>query len=253
MNEEEKYLFDLWGYLVIENAIPAETLARMNAWIDAQGQQDPTWRGQPENTKRTDLLTWGPDFLALLDHPRLLPMFKTILGSHMRFDHDYAIFLTPGGDGLFLHGGGAPYDASQYYHVIKDRIYSGLAVAVFTLNDVPLGAGGFACIPGSHKSNFRCPEDIALLQRPHPIVQQVSLKAGDCLLFTEALQHGTLPWKGPHTRRSLYMKYSPAHLRWGMHGYNPGDPAFEAIEPYLNETQRVLLDPPLVDGKRRVP
>ena len=48
------------------------------------------------------------------------------------------------------------------------------------------------------------------------------------------------------------MKYSPAHLRCGMHSYSPGSPAFEAIESSFNETQRVLLDPPLVDGKLRV-
>src|SRR5258708_6474059 len=146
MNEEERYLFDLQGYLVLENALDAETVARMNAELDARAVRDPKWLGQPGNDKLLDLLTWGPDFLALLDHPRLLPMLKAILGSHMRYDHDYAIFLQPGGAGLFLHGGGTPYDASQYYHVIKDRIYCGLAVAVYALTDVPAGAGGFACI-----------------------------------------------------------------------------------------------------------
>lgn len=255
MNEEERYLFDLNGYLVIEGALETERLARMNAWLDMQAEQEAKWRGQPGNDKLQNLLTWGPDFLALLDHPRLLPMLKAILGSHMRFDHDYAIFLQPGGEGLFLHGGGAPYDASQYYHVIKDRIYCGLVVTVYALNDVPPGAGGFACIPGSHKSNFRCPEDIARLQRPSPIVRQIPVKAGDCILFTEALQHGTLPWKGAHTRRSLYYKYSPAHLRWGPHSYaaEVDNPVYQVIAPYLNETQRILLDPPMVDGKRRVP
>jgi hypothetical protein len=255
MNEEERYLFDLNGYLVIEGAINAEVLDRMNGELDKRGETDSRWRGQPGNDKLLDLLTWGPDFLALLDHQRLLPMLKSILGSHLRFDHDYAIFLQPGGMGLFLHGGGTPYDASQYYHVIGERIYCGLVVAAYALTDVGPGCGGFACIPGSHKSSFRCPEDIALLQRESPIVRQVPVKAGDCILFTEALQHGTLPWTGPGTRRTLYMKYSPAHLRWGMHNYadDPNNSVRAAIEPYLNETQRILLDPPLVDGKRKVP
>ncbi len=255
MNEDERYLFDLNGYLVIEGALDVDTVRRMNRWIDSSAEKDSKWHGQPANDKLTDLLTWGPEFLSLLDQSRILPKLKSILGSHMRFDHDYAIFLQPGGAGLFLHGGGTPYDASQYYHVIKDRIYCGLAVAVYALTDVPQGAGGFACIPGSHKSNFKCPEDIALLKRDSPAVKQVPVKAGDCILFTEALQHGTLPWLGPGARRTLYMKYSPAHLRWGMHSYNaaPDNPTRNSIEPLLNDTQRVLLDPPLVDGKRRVP
>lgn len=255
MNEEEKYLFDLNGYLVIKGAIAPDAVARMNSYIDAQAEHTDAFKGQRGNDKLTDLFTWGPDFLALLDQPILLPMLKSILGSHMRFDHDYAILLQPGGDGLFLHGGATPYDASQYYHVHKDRIYCGLVVAAYALTDVPEGAGGYGCIPGSHKSNFKCPDDISLLHRDSPIVKQVPANAGDCILFTEALQHGTLPWKGPGPRRTLFMKYSPAHLRWGPHSYgaSPSNPVYTAIEPFLNPTQQVLLDPPLVDGKRRVP
>lgn len=255
MNEEEKYLFDLNGYMVIKNAIDADQVRRMNAVLDQKAETDARFEGQQGNDKLVDLFTWSPDFLSLLDNSLLLPKLKAILGSHMRFDHDYAIFLQPGGPGLFLHCGGTPYDAAQYYHVIKDRIYCGLVVAAYALTDVPEGAGGYGCIPGSHKSDFKCPEDIAMLRRESPIVRQLPAKAGDCILFTEALQHGTLPWKGPGVRRTLFMKYSPAHLRWGMHNYaaNTSNPTYMAIEPLLNETQRVLLDPPLVDGKRRLP
>ncbi len=255
MNEEEKYEFDLNGYIVIKGAISQDTVARMNQYIDSRAETDPRFIGQCGNDKLTDLFTWSPDFLSLLDHPVLLPKLKSVLGSHMRFDHDYAIFLQPGGKGLFLHGGATPYDASQYYHVFKDRIYCGLVVAAFALTDVPPGAGGYACIPGSHKSNFKCPDDIALLERPSSLVKQVPVAAGDCILFAEALQHGTQPWQGPGPRRTLFMKYSPAHLRWGMHNYEAraDNPIYMAVENQLNDTQRVLLDPPLVDGKRRVP
>ncbi len=34
MNEEQKYLFDLTGYLVVENALAAEEVAQCNAAID---------------------------------------------------------------------------------------------------------------------------------------------------------------------------------------------------------------------------
>ncbi len=34
-------------------------------------------------------------------------------------------------------------------------------------------------------------------------------QAGDALIFTEALTHGTLVWQGEHQRRSLIYKYSP--------------------------------------------
>jgi hypothetical protein len=34
MNDDEKYLFDLTGYLIIENALTPEDVARCNAAID---------------------------------------------------------------------------------------------------------------------------------------------------------------------------------------------------------------------------
>lgn len=253
MTDEEKYLFDLQGYLVIENAIEPEALAAMNAWIDAQAEKDPRFHGQPGNDHLDNVLTWGPEFRALLDNPRVLPYLKEILGDTLRLDHDYAIFLQPGGKGMRLHGGGAPYDPAQYYHCFHSRMYSGLAVAAFALTDVPPGAGGFACIPGSHKSNFPCPEDILLLQRPTPIVRQVPAKAGDCILFTEALTHGTLPWTASHCRRTLFYKYSPGHLTWANRYYFPaeGNPKVQALDGQLTEGQRILLDPPGVYQHRK--
>jgi ectoine hydroxylase-related dioxygenase (phytanoyl-CoA dioxygenase family) len=255
MNEEQRYLFDLNGFLLVRNVIARDAVGRMNAFLDSAAETDERFRGQQGNDKLEKLLTWSPDFLALLDHPLILPMLKAVLGSHMRFDHEYAIFLQPGGSGLFLHGGGTPYDASQNYQVVKDRIYCGLVACAYALNDVPPGAGGFACIPGSHKSNFPCPANMAQLTEGSDIVRQVPVMAGDCILFAEALQHGTLPWKGPGIRRTLFYKYSPAHVRWGFHHYadEPGNTVYADLKPPLTETQRILLDPPHVDGKRRVP
>ena len=34
MNEDQKYLFDLTGYLIVENALTAEEVAQCNAAID---------------------------------------------------------------------------------------------------------------------------------------------------------------------------------------------------------------------------
>lgn len=254
MNDEERYLFDVQGYLVIKNAIAPEALAEMNAWLDVQAERDPAFHGRPTNEHLYDILTWGSAFRALLDNPRVLPYLKELMGDTLRLDHDYAIFLQPGGMGMRLHGGATPYDPSQYYHCYHGRMYSGLTVAVYALTDVPPGAGGFACVPGSHKASFPCPMDILLLQKRAPIVQ-VPAQAGDCIVFTEALTHGTLPWTAGHVRRTLYFKYSPSHSSWAGRYYFPaeGNPAVQALESELTETQRILLDPPAIDAHRHVP
>lgn len=255
MNEEELYLFDLQGYLVIENAISPETLARMNAWLDARAEEDPNWQAQTGNTHIEHPLLWGPDFLALLDHPLVLPKLKSILGETMRLDHDYAIFLREGHGGLPLHGPKSrePYDPLHFYHYVDGRIFCGLTVATFALTDVPEGMGGLAVIPSSHKSNFRVPEDIRTFERASPIVKQIPTKAGDCVLFTERLIHGTFPWRGKDIRRTLFFKYAPGSLSWENRTYLPVSQISigEEFEAQLTPAQKRLLLPPSADDLRR--
>lgn len=220
MTHEERYLFDLQGFLVIEGVLTAAELAELNEAID---RRDP-W-SELANRPHTEhfnerklhigpLLDWGAPFRRLVYHPRVLPYLREVLGDGLRLDHEYAIFMKPGAEGLRLHGGGAPYDPAQYYHYRNERIYCGLTVANFALTDSPPGMGGFACIPGSHKSNVACPPAIRNFEKPAACVVQVPMKAGDVLIFTEALTHGTLPWTAPFERRSLLYKFSPGHQSW---------------------------------------
>jgi len=141
----------------------------------------------------------------------------------------------------------------HFYHYVDGKMFSGLTVATFALTDVPEGSGGLAVIPGSHKSNFPVPEDIRMLRRSSPIVTQVPTKAGDCVIFTERLIHGTLPWQGPGIRRTLFLKYAPGSLTWEKRAYLPpeGIPAIHAIEAQLTPQQRKLLMPATADDHRR--
>jgi ectoine hydroxylase-related dioxygenase (phytanoyl-CoA dioxygenase family) len=246
MNEEERFLFDLRGYLVLPQVLEAETVRQMNAWIDAQAERDPHWRGQTANKHVENPITWHPLFQNLMDHPRVLPILREILGDRFRLDHDYAIFLEPGHKGLKLHGPHTvPFDPCHYYRCDNGQIRCGLTVVAWSLTDVPPGAGGFAVVAGSHKSNFPCPPDIKTLERSSPIVEQIPCKAGDCVIFTEALLHGTLPWKGPGTRRTLFYKYAPCMLAWSQQTYSA--PEQVPFPPHfwenLTPRQKLLLAP----------
>jgi ectoine hydroxylase-related dioxygenase (phytanoyl-CoA dioxygenase family) len=241
MNDEERYFFDVYGYLVVKNALTPETVAAMNAYIDTRADLDPTGRG---TIRGHDLLMWSQEFRDATDNPRVLPCLTEVLGPTLRLDHDYAIISEAGDAYLHLHGGGTPYDPAQYYQSYHGRIYCGLTVASYALVD----------IPGSHKANFPLPDDLRHYRTESPLLQQVSMNAGDCIIFTEALTHGTLPWRSSHHRRSLFYKYSPKHLSWSRRYYAPGEGrAYIAeLEPLLTERQRILLDPPSVHEHRRV-
>ena len=256
MTDEEKYLFDLQGYLVIENAIEPEALTRMNEWLNTKAQEDESWIGQTGNAHLEYPITWGADFLSLMTNPRAFPILQELMGETLRLDHDYAIFLREGHGGLQLHGPKTrePYDPLHFYHYVDGRIYCGLTVATYALTDVPPGAGGLAVIPGSHKSNFRVPEDIRTFARSSPIVQQVPTKAGSCVIFTERLIHGTLPWQGPGVRRTLFYKYAPGSLTWSNLNYFDMNavPGMAGLENRLTPQERRLLTPASADDHRRI-
>ncbi|MBO3457150.1 phytanoyl-CoA dioxygenase family protein [Aetokthonos hydrillicola Thurmond2011] len=239
MTELERYLFDLQGFLVLENALSSAQIAAINQVLDKQiakvDQPFKPW------VRFDGLLNWGTEFRNLIDNPRITPYLEALLGSRFRLDHDYVHILRQGSSGpigSILHGGGTPYDPCQYYLYKEGKIFNGLVAVAYNLTDVPAGSGGFGCIPGSHKSNLPLPQEWQDLENPHPCVQKVSGKAGTAIIFTEALSHGTLPWKGQHERRTLFYKYSPYASAWARYYYNPDD------YPDLTQNQRQILKTP---------
>jgi ectoine hydroxylase-related dioxygenase (phytanoyl-CoA dioxygenase family) len=77
---------------------------------------------------------------------------------------------------------------------------------------------------------------------PH-YVTQPPVEAGDALIFTEALIHGTMPWSADHERRALLYKYSPGHSAWSQKYYDQADYSD------LTEQQRRIMAPPSVGNR----
>jgi hypothetical protein len=240
LTDEERYSFDLQGFLVRRAVLDAPTLVALHAEIDSLNYPPPgetiasqrfaDFVGRPE----TPMLT------ALMDHPATLEVVLELNGPNARLDHAYGIHMNPGSAGLWVHGGGVPFDPAQYYQVHQEAIRCGLIGVQWALVDHPEGGGGFCCIPGSHKSNFSRP---ASIDYGHPLIIEVALAAGDVVFFTEAITHGTLPWTAPHTRRSVFFKFSP-----GSSAYNAGSPVPIDRHRNLSHTQRLLAQVPSVAG-----
>ncbi len=101
-------------------------------------------------------------------------------------------------------------------HNFQDgRMWNGLMAVCYQLTDVNPGEGGYACIPGSHRANYPCPDDVRRLEAHPEWFKHLPMKAGSALIFTEALTHGTLPWKGSHERRTLLYRYGTGHMVYG--------------------------------------
>ena len=127
-------------------------------------------------------------------------------------------------------------------------MYNGLIVVSYALGDVNAGDGGFAAVPGSHKSNLPCPDNIKQLERLGPWVVQASQPAGSAILFTESLTHGTWPWNSDRERRSLLYKYSPGHMAWSSTYPTAADAPETADDPVL----RRIMEPPYIGRRARV-
>ncbi|MGG6296697.1 phytanoyl-CoA dioxygenase family protein [Leptolyngbya sp. AN02str] len=239
MNQHERYLFDVQGYVVVPHAIAPHHVQVLNELLNQHialcNGGDRPW------LRFNHLLSWGEPFHALINHPWAMPYLEALLGPGFRLDHEYAhIIQQPGSGpiGSHLHGGGTPYDPCQYYHVQNGRMYNGLVAIAYHLTDVKPGEGGFGCIPGSHKSQFPLPSDWRTLEHPPECVREISGPAGTAIIFTEALTHGTLPWRGTGDRRTLFYKYSPRPSAWSRHYYTAEQ------FPSLTEEQRRLLKTP---------
>ena len=75
---------------------------------------------------------------------------------------------------------------SQFFRYHDGRFFNGLVVVAFELFDTTPNAGGFCCIPGTHKLNVQMPQQWRdLTKAVHPTVQRVPAKAGDAIIFTE--------------------------------------------------------------------
>ena len=242
MNEVERYLFDLQGYLIIEDVLTKAEVAKLNLLIDAQAL--PTPGVGTQSARFGGYLSWGKPFVNLLDHPRMMAYLRVILGDGFRLDHYYGIHMRAGTERLNLHGGGTPYDPPEYFHFRNGEMYNGLTVVAWNLADAGPEEGGFCCIPGSHKANYPCPKEIHEAHVDSGCVVVPHAKAGSLVIFTEALTHGTAPWTAAHQRRSLLYKYSPAQQSWSK----------EHIEPpagvKLTERQRLLFEPPYFNQRQ---
>ncbi|MAQ61868.1 MAG: mitomycin antibiotics/polyketide fumonisin biosynthesis protein [Gammaproteobacteria bacterium] len=274
MNEEEAYLFDLRGFIVVKNALQPNQIDDLSRRLEAHRSSNPSPILGSDRTILDDdagawsassLLELGGTYLDLVNLPTIAPYLTKLLGEHYRLDHDYAKIdskMPEREKTLYLHGGGqgaggpadlvGPSDGGQcFYRYSNGRFFNGLVAVAFELDDVQASDGGFACVPGSHKSNIGLPAAWrhSKTQAEVPdFVQRVAAAAGDAIIFTEACAHGTVPWEGKpgSERRTLFYKYCPHAVAWSPCYYNADN------YPDLSAEQQQLLMPPSAFGNHAV-
>ena len=270
MSEDDKYLFDLNGYIVVRNVLTSEEVREANRVIDEHANEmveraDPALRNAVKGTHlygkgpgRKDLgkvLEWGPDskiFKSILAHPKLVPYFHGILGKGYRMDHlPFVLVQDHGAEGFQLHGGTVDCSSGEYnphlaYTYNHGLIRCALLGCNVMLTDHNAGDGGFCVVPGSHKANFKMPQGMVDGEAHSEFIRQPVTKAGDVVLFSEGTVHGAMAWTPEdRQRRACLYRFSPATHVYGRSyfGHEGGGWPTKIYED-LNEAQRSVLEPP---------
>ena len=80
------------------------------------------------------------------------------------------------------------------------------------------------------------------------LVVEVPQRAGSLLVFTEAMFHCTVPWRGRDVRYTLLYKYCPGNSAWALR-----PPAPPGVVDLLTDRQRALVAPPSVEAHPPLP
>ena len=137
MTEEEKFVFDLEGYLVIKDVLSPQELDDLNALMD---RYIDGWDNHPRNDLNK-VSSWGQATKDLIDHPKILPYLVELIGPKVRIDHDYAIIMDRGDARGGLHGGPSQ-DTDHWFSYRDGQMRNGLSVVTFFLADANEGDGG---------------------------------------------------------------------------------------------------------------
>ena len=224
MNDEQKYLFDLQGYIVLKNVVPeniiqsVEKLTRNLLTETSSSLSDPVSIKDWDNNDRSihNIVEADTAFQYFIDIPEVIDIVQEISGDTYRLNHTYGQFWTGIGNYTTFHFHGTPLVPQASYRYHNGQIISTLTKAVFPLLDCNEDDGCFAVIPGSHKSNFKRPFGDHHHPRMSPKIEPIPANAGDCIIFSEALSHGSVVNISGRTRNTLYYCYSIGWMKdWG--------------------------------------
>ncbi|MCY4402095.1 MAG: phytanoyl-CoA dioxygenase family protein [Candidatus Poribacteria bacterium] len=267
IDEKEFYFWDLNGYLVVRGVMDEQWLAEANEAVDkfqdrivvgdelAGGSVSQAGTGRPLLSGLLDLPDpYNAPFRRMIAHPSVVQRLNWMGGSGYRTGGATVFCAVEGTSGHALHDGNEPMSPSRGYFYKNGRSYAETVTITWQLRDVQPGLGGFACVPGSHKTQYSMPRGIRTCDDTMGLVVQPVMNAGDVLFFMDGgCTHGALAWKNPIPRRGVLIKYQSKNTNWGGGVVDPQDRWGEMVEDMSEEQFAVMRGPERDGGRRTVP
>jgi len=264
IDEKEFYFWDLNGYLVVPQVMDEEWLNLANEAVDkfqdrvvvggelARGSQSQAGTGRPLLSGLLDLPEpYNQPFRKMIAHPAVIQRLNWMKGSGYRTGGATVFCAVEGTSGHALHDGNEPLSPSRGYVFKNGRSYAETVTITWQLRDVEPDLGGFAAVPGSHKTQYPMPPGIRTCDDTMGLVVQPTMKAGDVLFFMDGgCTHGALAWKNPIPRRGVLIKYQSRNSNWGGGVVDPKDRWGDMVED-MTEEQFSLMRGPERDARSR--
>ena len=269
INDMDRYLFDLNGYLILRGALSVDEVAACNLSLDEMQNCKPgAWHGRVQGHNFTghheglnlqQIYEAGPAWERLIDHPSWINKVKHFIGTDMPnfdghhgplfIDENFASIRGPG-QAIGLHSGGHERVTRCQFRYHDGKFHCGQINILMALNDIGPGDGATMLIPGSHKSNIIHPQfGQAQMQTAEGAsvdgitgAIEVHLKAGDAILFVDAIMHGSARRVNDGQRRIAVYRYGPS---WGFfrHAYRPSSELLKRLTPKQRSIVLPHLDP----------
>jgi hypothetical protein len=207
MTDEQKFFFDLKGWLLLPAVLTDREIADVKEHLLAGGDG---FHGPAQ---------------ALLDHPAIVEILNDTL-SEREPAEEYYNFRCESSFVTIRKAGWEP-SGTQIPHVVRPvqgagpmnyqcnggRIYSALTRVVWELNPVEKGDGGTLFLSGTHKAKFPYPPSVKEPDNLH--MESYACPAGSVFIFTESLLHAGTAWKNPERDRvAIFNCYNSVWAQW---------------------------------------
>jgi hypothetical protein len=233
ISADARFAFDVSGYLHLRGALAPAEVAEYQSWIDKAEQTNvaavnadyPEGMKQQMNRPVSRMVDVDPRFARLLDHPVVAPYLTEFLGPDYRHIDNDLYYTYPGFGGGHWHRGVSAHPTG---HVVDGHFICPMVKVFYCMTDVGPSEGEFVVVPGSHKACFKIAYDGRIDLPAQHIFNDV--KAGDIIIFNEALLHNGRPNPSQKTRKTLIVNFGRKDAGvWK--GYRPKAETLRAVSP----------------------
>jgi ectoine hydroxylase len=206
LTDEERFMFDVFGYLVIPDALsPAENQACLDASVRAHNAlPEGEWR-QIGHLYETE-----PAIETLIDHPALIEKIRAIMGDYFFLQSSWCTKQPREGKaGGYHQDGSSVYD---FRRLAPATPLLQLRVGYYLTDQSDPDAGNMVMIPGSHNSQLKLPKSVKPDMADLPIKDVVCGKPGTALLFHQGVWHRSGVNNKAWDRYTMHMVYAPPWL-----------------------------------------